>query len=65
LQWEKVRFQKYGKLIDVMLQHVDVVAMGSHPSDSIVSFWSAQASADVFDLFRYSYGIGTRRNKLL
>jgi hypothetical protein len=61
----KVRFHEYGNLMDVTLQHVDVVAMGSRPSDSVVSFWSAQASAAVFDLVRSSDGIISRRKKRL
>jgi hypothetical protein len=61
----KIRLHKYGTPIDVMLQHVDMVAMGYWPSESIVSFWSAQASAAVFDLFRSSYVIIIRRNKSL
>jgi hypothetical protein len=51
--------------MDVMLQHVDVVAMGSRPSDIVVSFWSAQASAAVFHLFRSLDGISSRRKKRL
>jgi hypothetical protein len=58
----KARLHEYGKLMDVMLQHVDVVATRSRPSDSIISFWSAQASAAVFDLVRSS---GGRRKKRL
>jgi hypothetical protein len=59
----EVRLHEYGKLMDVMLQHVDVVAMG--PSDSVNLFWSAQASATVFDLVRYSDGISSRMKKRL
>jgi hypothetical protein len=51
--------------MDVMLQHVDVVTMGSRPSDSVVSFWSAQASAAMFDLVRSSYDISSRMKKRL
>jgi hypothetical protein len=65
LERGKVRLHEYGKLMDDMLQHVDVVAMGSRPSDSVVSFWSAQASAAVFDLVRSSYGVSIRRKKKL
>jgi hypothetical protein len=61
----EVRLHEYGKLMDVMLQHVDVVAMGSPPSDSVILFWSAQAFAAVFDLVRSSYGIISRRKKRL
>jgi hypothetical protein len=61
----KVRLHEYGKMMDVMLQHVDVVAMGSRLSDSVVSFWSAQASAAVFDLVRSSDGTSSRRKKIL
>jgi hypothetical protein len=61
----KVWFHEYGKLMDVMFQQVDVMAMGSRPSDSIVSCWSAQASAAVFDLVRSSDGIISRRKKRL
>jgi hypothetical protein len=61
----KVRLHEYGKLVDVMLQHIDVVEMGSQPSDSIISFWSAQASAAVFDLVRSSDDIGARIKKRL
>jgi hypothetical protein len=50
--------------MDVMLKHVDVVAMGSRPSDSVVLFWSAQASVVVFDLVRSSDDISIRRNKM-
>jgi hypothetical protein len=49
--------------MDVMLQNGDVVAMGYQPSDSVVSFWSAQASAAVFDLVGSSDGISSRRKK--
>jgi hypothetical protein len=61
----EVRLHEYGKLMDVMLQHVDVVAMGYRPIDSVDSFWSAQASAAVFDLVRSSDGISSRRKKRL
>jgi hypothetical protein len=61
----KVRLHEYGNLMDVMLQHLDVVAMGSPPSDSVVSFWSDQASAAVFDLVCSSDGISSRRKKSL
>jgi hypothetical protein len=61
----KVWLHDYGKLIDVMLQHVDMVAMGYQPCDSVVSFWSDQAYAAVFDLVCSSDGIGARRNKRL
>jgi hypothetical protein len=44
----EARLHEYGKLLDIMLQNVDVVAMGSRPSGSLVSFWTAQASAAVF-----------------
>jgi hypothetical protein len=52
-------------LMDVILHYVDVVVMGSQPCDSVVSCWSAQASALVFDLVRSSDCIGTRRKKWL
>jgi hypothetical protein len=45
--------------------HVDVVAMGSRPSDSVISFWSAQASATMFDIVSSSDGIISRRKKIL
>jgi hypothetical protein len=61
----KVRFQEYGKLMGVMFQHVDVVAMWSRQSDIVVSFWSAQASAAMFDLVRSSDGISSRRKERL
>jgi hypothetical protein len=51
--------------MDFMFQNVYVVAMGSGSSDSVVSFWSAQASAAVFDLVRSSDGISSRRKKRL
>jgi hypothetical protein len=41
------------------------MAMGSRPSDSVLSCWSAQASAAVFDLVRSSDGIISRRKKRL
>jgi hypothetical protein len=59
------RLHEYGKLMDVTLQQVDVVAMGSRPSDSVISFWYAQASATVFNLVRSSHGIISRRKKRL
>jgi ABC-type cobalamin/Fe3+-siderophores transport system ATPase subunit len=62
---QRGRLHKYGNLMVVMLQHVDVVAMGSRPSDSVVSFWSDQDSAAVFDLVFSSYGISSRRKKRL
>jgi hypothetical protein len=61
----EVRLHEYSKLMDGMLQHVDVVAMGSHQSDSFVSFWSAQASVAVFYLVRSSDGISSKRKKML
>jgi hypothetical protein len=61
----EVQLHEYGKLMHVMLQHLDVVAMGSRPSDSIISFWSAQASAAVFYLVHSSGGISSRRKKKL
>jgi hypothetical protein len=61
----EVRLHEYGKMMDLMLQHVEVVAMGFRPSDSVISFWSAQASAVVFDLVRSSDGIRSRRKKRL
>jgi hypothetical protein len=51
--------------MDDMLQHVDVVAMGSRTSDSIISFWSAQASAAMFDLVCSLDGIRSPRKKRL
>jgi hypothetical protein len=60
-----VRLHEYGKMMDVILQHVDVVAMGYRPSESVVLCWSAQASAAVFDLVRSSDGIISRRKKRL
>jgi hypothetical protein len=36
----EVGLHEYSKLMDVMLQHVDVVTMGYKPSDSVISFWS-------------------------
>jgi hypothetical protein len=53
------------KLIYFMLQYVYVVVIGSLSCDSVVSFWSAQASVDVFDIVCSSDDIGARIKKWL
>jgi hypothetical protein len=61
----EVRLHEYDTMMDAMLQHVDVVTMGYRPSDSVISFWSTQASAAMFDLIRSSDDISSRRNNRL
>jgi hypothetical protein len=61
----KVRLYKYDNLMSVMLEHVDAMSMGSQPCESVVSFWSTQASVLVFYLVSSSDGIGARIKKRL